>query len=183
MINIFNDNLVRKVFQAMRFPIFLVFLALIFFFARKSAFYVALCITSLGEIIQIWAAASLKKNKILSFKGPYVLVRNPMYIGRFFVLLGLVVLQQNMIWVIVYCILYSFYVIARVRREEKHLKNKFGTKYEDYTYRIHRFIPHFSNFSFSDLAYFNVSYLLTNRELYNLLGISIFYIIVHIKIY
>lgn len=182
MINIFNHDLVRKVVHAIRFLIFFVFLSLIVIYAQKSVFYAALCISFLGESIQIWAAASLKKNKSLSFKGPYALVRNPMYLGRFFVLLGFIVLQKHTIWIIVYCILYSFYFITRVSHEEKRLKKKYGGKYADYANRIHRFIPRFSNLSFSDLAYFNVSNLLTNLELYNLVGIISFYIIVYIKI-
>ena len=183
MINIFSNRLVRKVFQKMRLFIILVFVVIIFFYALRGAYYVAFCTTLVGEILQIWAAASLRKNKILSLKGPYVLIRNPMYVGRFFVFLGLVILMEHIIPVIVYCILYSFYVTTRVRREEKKLKAIYGNRYEEYTHRINRFIPHFRNFSFSDLAYFNVSNLLANRELYNLLGIIIFFIIVHIKIY
>jgi len=174
---------VRKVFQKMRVFIVLAFVLFILFYARRGAYYAAFCTTLAGEILQIWAAASLKKNKILLPKGPYVLVRNPMYVGRFFVFLGLVILFGHIIPVIIYCILYSFYVTTRVSREEIKLKAIFGNRYEEYIHRVNRFIPHFRNFSFSDLAYFNVSNLLANRELYNLLGIIIFFIIVHMKIF
>jgi len=56
--------------------------------------YVVL-VSVLGEAIQLWSFASLVKNEQLTARGPYVLVRNPMYLGRFFLILGIALLFGN----------------------------------------------------------------------------------------
>ena len=45
-----------------------------------------------GQLIQTWCFASLVKNWQLTERGPYLMCRNPMYIGRYFLILGFVLL-------------------------------------------------------------------------------------------
>ena len=55
-----------------------------------------------GEAIQLWCFASLDKGRTLAFNGPYALVRNPMYLGRYFILLGGLMLLGNA-WLLLVC--------------------------------------------------------------------------------
>jgi hypothetical protein len=52
-------------------------------------------VSMFGEAIQLWCFASLDKGRTLAFNGPYALVRNPMYLGRYFILLGGIMLLGN----------------------------------------------------------------------------------------
>ena len=72
-----------------------------------------------GELIQLWSFASLDKNSDLAIRGPYALVRNPMYLGRYFILLGFLILLGAWWVLVVYSVVYWFYMDTRVEREER----------------------------------------------------------------
>lgn len=98
-------------------------------------------VSMLGEAIQLWCFASLDKGRTLAFNGPYAFVRNPMYLGRYFILLGgLMLLGRG--WVLVlFTVVYYFYMVNRVKREEEYLRGPLGEPYEDYLRTVNRFMP------------------------------------------
>jgi hypothetical protein len=50
------------------------------------------------------------------------MVRNPMYLGRFFILLGFLMLLDQWWLLLAYTVIYWLYMDARVQREEAHLR-------------------------------------------------------------
>ena len=64
----------------------LAFIAIVAYFMKPQWWLAAFLVSMFGELIQLWAFASLIKNKELAVRGPYVVTRNPMYLGRFFVI-------------------------------------------------------------------------------------------------
>ena len=145
---IFNHPGLRKFWCRIRYPfgaVLLVALAWLFWRIRIAPvwFWAGFGVSLLGEFIQLWCFASLKKEKVLACRGPYVLVRNPMYLGRFFIVLGLILLLGRPgLWAVVpYTVLYWFYMFNRVRREEAKLAGIFGADYEDYCRAVNRFLP------------------------------------------
>ena len=55
---------------------------------RTPTLEIGLGIVALGEVLRLWAAGHLVKNRELTVSGPYAHVRNPLYFGTLLVLLG-----------------------------------------------------------------------------------------------
>jgi len=73
--------------------------------------------------------------------GPYKLVRNPMYIGGFVVLLGFGLCEQSytiLLFGVPWILLAHLFVILY---EEPHLRATFGTPYDAYCRSVRRWLP------------------------------------------
>jgi protein-S-isoprenylcysteine O-methyltransferase Ste14 len=173
--DIFNHPGARKVFLRLRYVLFLVFLAVLARYADAARLPAGFLVSLFGEAIQLWSFASLVKNEQLTARGPYVLVRNPMYLGRFFLILGLVLLLGNIYLTVAYVVLYYFYMVNRVQREEQHLTEILGQPYRDYGARVNRFIPAFGKLTDPAVRFFNWQVLVRNNGQWNLLATLLFY--------
>jgi len=112
------------------------------YFARGVPLWPAIAFLVVGELLQLWAAANLFKNEALAQTGPYAWVRNPMYIGRFLVGLGLgMALTFRWLVLPVFVVIYVVYVHARVLREEERLREYLGEPYIEYCGRVGRWFP------------------------------------------
>lgn len=98
-----------------------------------------------GVAIRVWAQTHLhyrlSVHKTLTRTGPYSCVRNPIYIANTLMLLGLTVISE-LLWFLPImfvwcCLVYSFVV----RREERHLTEKYGDAYRAFLTDIPRWIP------------------------------------------
>lgn len=174
---IFNNKTIRSVVSKLRYSIFLVVFVVFIPHIRPSWFWPGFIVTIFGELIQVWCFASLEKNRVLASKGLYMLTRNPMYLGRFFVLLGFLLLTGN-IWVIlVFVVLYCFYMVNRVKREEKKLRVVFGEEYEGYCRDVNRFVPSFRGVEWRSLRIFKWDVLLENNGHWNFMAVLFCYAI------
>jgi protein-S-isoprenylcysteine O-methyltransferase Ste14 len=108
-------------------------------FSVGGAFFIA------GWLLRIWSQMHLhyrlKIQKALTCTGPYIYVRNPIYIGNTLMLVGTVIMSE-LLWftpaILLYCmVVYSIVV----RYEELHLLAKYGSEYTDYTSKVPRWIP------------------------------------------
>lgn len=131
----------RRLLVRLRAPIVVVGLLLLASFARGDWLGAGFAVSMLGELVQVWCFASLDKNATLAARGPYAMVRNPMYLGRFLLLFGFVMTLGNGWLLVAYTSAYWAYMDARVQREEAHLKPIFGAAYDDYCRRVRRFVP------------------------------------------
>jgi len=130
-----------------------------------------------GEFIQLWCFASLNKDVDLACNGPYAVVRNPMYLGRFFILLGALMLLGNGWVVLAYVIVYYFYMTNRVKREEVRLRAALGAPYADYCAAVNRFLPGRA-YRDNRVLYWNWKLLRQNHGWANLAGTLAFWIAV-----
>jgi len=91
----------------------------------------------------------------LNTTGIYSIVRNPLYIGNFFMFTGLVTVFANLYALLVFALFlivqYYFIIIS----EENFLKGKYGNTYTKYCSLVKRLIPTFRNYK-------------TNRNPFNL---------------
>ena len=94
-----------------------------------------------GLIVRSWAAGFLTKSTQLTMNGPYRLVRNPLYLGSFLMVVGICLLigDPENIWIsaVVLAILY----IPKVRSEEHFLASKFPGEWPQYAASTPRFLP------------------------------------------
>jgi protein-S-isoprenylcysteine O-methyltransferase Ste14 len=137
----FNNPGLRRLLVRLRVPLAVIAIVAAVPFLRREWLAAGFAVSMVGEFIQLWSFASLDKNSDLAIRGPYAMVRNPMYLGRFFVILGFLMLLGNAWIVLAYAIVYWLYMDTRVEREEAHLKPIFGARYAEYCARVHRFIP------------------------------------------
>lgn len=106
---------------------------------------VGLILFFVGVALRVWAQTHLhyrlSVRKTLTTTGPYTFVRNPIYIANTLMLVGLTVLSELLWWIpvtLVWCaIIYSLVV----RREERHLLEKYGDPYRVYVKTVPRWIP------------------------------------------
>lgn len=76
----------------------------------------------------------------LVFRGPYRLIRHPMYTGVIFINLGLALTVMSGIFLFLF-ILMTYSIICMIPTEEKQLKDTYGKEYEDYCQRSKKLIP------------------------------------------
>lgn len=128
----FNNKKARKILVKLRVPIALIFIVAIIFQIKKEYFLGGMLISFFGEFIQLWCFATLDKQQTIASKGLYSITRNPMYIGRYFIILGGIVLTGSIWFILAYTLVYYFYMVNRIKREEKILKKIFGKEYSIY---------------------------------------------------
>jgi len=173
----FNNRRLRSLLRKLRYAIFLVAIVVLIPQIEPSWFLPGFVMCLFGESIQLWCFACLDKNTALAVKGPYTLMRNPMYIGRFFLLLGGLLLTGNSWIIIVFTLLYYFYMVNRVRREEGKLRVIFGEAYEDYCKAVNRFVPNFIGIDSPSLRFFKWRLLLKNNGHWNLFAVLMAFVV------
>lgn len=173
----FNNPGVRRTYVRLRVPLAIVAIAVVFPFLRRDWLLAGFVVSMFGEFIQLWSFASLDKNSNLAIRGPYAMVRNPMYLGRYFILLGFLMLLGAWWILVVYTVIYWFYMDTRVEREEAHLRPIFGPRYDEYCARVRRFIPG-APLPGQPLAYWNWTLFRQNNAAMNLLGTLVVWAVV-----
>jgi protein-S-isoprenylcysteine O-methyltransferase Ste14 len=124
-----------------------------------------LLLSIIGELIRVMSVGfayegtsgreSYLRAENLNTTGIYSIVRNPLYIGNFFMFAGIVVVFANLYAFLVFALFlivqYYFVILA----EEDYLKQQYKEQYAEYCQRVRRVIPTFN-------AY------ITNRNPFNL---------------
>jgi hypothetical protein len=78
---------------------------------------------------------------VLNTKGMYSLVRHPLYLGNFFMWLGIMIYVGNLWFTVVCCLLYWLYYERIMFAEEGYLRVKFGQSYLDWSVDVPSFWP------------------------------------------
>ena len=85
--------------------------------------------------------------------GIYSTVRHPLYLGNFFMWLGIAVLTENFWFVIAFVLAYWLYYERIMYAEEAFLTDKFGSIYTDWAAITPAFWPKISQWKGSDLTF------------------------------
>lgn len=75
--------------------------------------------------------------------GPYILARNPMYLGIFFIGLGIVIALFKWWVIIIFLSVFIWRYIFLIFKEEEKLLSMFPREYPDYQKRVPRLFPSF----------------------------------------
>jgi protein-S-isoprenylcysteine O-methyltransferase Ste14 len=81
----------------------------------------------------------------LNTSGIYSTVRHPLYLGNFFMWLGIAMLTFNAWFIISFCLLYWVYYERIMYAEEQFLRRKFGEIYTQWAAHTPAFFPSFKN--------------------------------------
>jgi protein-S-isoprenylcysteine O-methyltransferase Ste14 len=124
---------------------------------------VGLLISLLGETVRIIVVGYAHKGTSgresylradsLNISGIYSIVRNPLYIGNFFIYTGLVIVFSNIfagLTFVIFLILQYYFVILA---EENFLKEKYGLEYEIYCQKVKRIIPTFRGYKKNQIPF------------------------------
>jgi steroid 5-alpha reductase family enzyme len=178
----FNQLKIRRFFLKIRIPLALVAVGLIIAYGDPDLFLPALSVSLAGALLQSWCFGTLHKKKELAAGGPYALTRNPMYLGRYFLVLGILMLS-GVWWLLpLFTVLYYFYMVNRVRREEEVLRGIFEQEYETYCSAVPRFLPTLKPFRGNPVLTFRRDLFLLNHGHWNFLSVIAFYGIAYFAI-
>jgi len=178
---LFNSAGIRAFMMKARRPVGLLALLSALVYFKRDWFWAGLAVSAVGEALQVWCFSSLHKEAEVSFNGPYSVVRNPMYLARFLLLFGILMWFANPYVLGVYTVIYWFYMVNRVRREEKTLTGLLGEPYVEYSRTINRFLPGFKTYPGSRLLYFNAAYFRKNHAMSNAVACVIFYALAYVS--
>jgi len=94
-----------------------------------------------GVLTRSISAGTLHKNQQLNMEGIYAIVRNPLYVGSFFILLGInLIIHHPLVWA-ASIIIFSLTYIPTILGEENTLKKIFPDQWEQFETTVPRFIP------------------------------------------
>jgi hypothetical protein len=104
-----------------------------------------------------------------------------MYLGRFFIILGALGLLASGRLLLLYPVVYYFYMVNRVKREEARLREALGTPYAEYCAAVRRFLPG-EPYRNNPLLYWNWALLRQNNGWTNLAGTLAFWVAAFLRI-
>ncbi|MCK5916423.1 MAG: isoprenylcysteine carboxylmethyltransferase family protein [Deltaproteobacteria bacterium] len=180
---LFNDPELRSKLVTYRWPLAIVAAIIFILLMEPQYFWIGLLISLAGEGLQVWCFATLHKKKDLAAKGPYAVIRNPMYIGRYLLILGAVAITGSLFLMVVFTVIYYFYMTNRVGREEAVLKEIFADSYPDYCNRVNRFLPAFKELEREEIRYFNWDLFFRNNAHLNILSVLAGYWVAYIWLF
>ncbi|GAB1856222.1 lipid A Kdo2 1-phosphate O-methyltransferase [Flavobacteriaceae bacterium MHTCC 0001] len=120
--------------------------------------YLCLGVSLLGFCVRVITVGYSPKNTsgrntkegqiadVLNTTGMYSLVRHPLYVGNFFMWLGIALLTENLWFVAAFILLYICYYERIMYAEESFLRSKFGEQYLDWAKGVPAFVPSFKNY-------------------------------------
>ncbi len=139
----------KPLVEQLKLVVLFALIAALVYFSRPTRLLFALgaSATIIGLLIRVWAAGHLTRDQRLAVSGPYAHTRNPFYLGRLFVLVGLALmsgLQNPFVWAIFALGLAFFffgYMPRKERREGGRLEQLFGDQFRKYRQSVPSLFP------------------------------------------
>jgi protein-S-isoprenylcysteine O-methyltransferase Ste14 len=137
--------------EILRQAVGLLLVAVCAYFAKPDIGTVAigLAMAIVGQVFRIYAAGFIFKNKQLASTGPYTLVRHPLYLGNFLILIGFTLAAANLYVAIGVVVFFMIWYPAAIAYEDSKLENIFEEEWREWSKNIRAIIP--GRFRWSDL--------------------------------
>ena len=146
---------------------------LVFASPTWTLLHVGAVIAALGLAIRGWAAGTIHKDKQLTTSGPYAFTRNPLYLGSFFIGLGVTVAGGHWIWPAIFVVFFLGVYSRTMAREVARLTELHGERYRAYARAVPAFLPRLTPYrpeEGHEAAGFRPAQYRRNREWEALLG-------------
>tara|TARA_B100000886_G_scaffold339155_1_gene303782 strand:- start:995 stop:1732 length:738 start_codon:yes stop_codon:yes gene_type:complete len=159
-----------------QFPIVLFILAIPFIYFTDSICLqvendltlVAIVLSTVGFVIRAYTIGTTTRGtsgrntkeqvaEVLNCTGIYSVVRHPLYLGNYFMWIGIVFFTFNWYFVIIVSLLYYLYYERIMFAEERFLERKFGQDYLDWSSNLSAFVPKLSQFKKSNITFSTIS--------------------------
>jgi len=157
---------------------------LVVILARPNLFSLVLggILVMVGEAVRIWACGHLVRNKEVTTSGPYAYVRDPLYLGRFFLLVGFCVMAWGYNWILLAIglgVFFMKYMPRKHRKEMARLRDLFGEEYTRYAAGVRSLIPRLSPYDQArQRAWSFKLFWDENREQYLLSGVILLFLLI-----
>ncbi|HEY7448574.1 MAG TPA: methyltransferase [Vicinamibacterales bacterium] len=89
-------------------------------------------IALVGELVRIWAAGHLEKDREVTSSGPYRFVGHPLYLGSTIMGIGFAIAASNILVAALVALYLAATLSAAMRREQSFLDGSFGDRYRAY---------------------------------------------------
>jgi len=118
--------------------------------AYQIGYLTIAAIMILASFLRMWAGSILTSQRMMAFKvqqdkltisGPYLFVRNPIYLADLLAFCGFALCLKPIAGLLPILLFLHYYQL--VRYEEQVLMIKFGLKYQEYKLSVPRFFPNF----------------------------------------
>lgn len=109
--------------------------------AGEPRIFAGLAMAAVGQIWRIYAAGVIYKNRKLASTGAYSLVRHPLYLGNFLILVGFAIAGGNWIVMAVVAFFFLFYYPAAIRYEDHKLEGIFEDEWRSWSKNIPGMFP------------------------------------------
>jgi len=113
--------------------------AIIVLLVLASLIFVTAAVRTLGK--QWSLQARVLDHHELIRRGPYRIVRHPIYTGMFGMLIVSSLAHGHWLGLVIASIVYCLGTVMRIRSEEKLLREQFDSQYDDYAREVPAFIP------------------------------------------
>lgn len=149
------------------------------YFARPTPLGVTLgfAVAALGELIRFWAAGHLLKTAELVTSGPYRFTRNPLYLGRLLIFIGLCLmcrLPYGANWAVLaggLAVFFGYYLPRKERVEPERLRERHGEAFERYRVAVPALFPTLRPYPEGTSAGWSSDRMFRNREHWMVLGV------------
>lgn len=124
-----------------RIAIAWVFAAALVFSARDYPTWPGIALCFAGASLRFWASGYLAKDSRPAVGGPYGWVRNPLYLGTYFMAIGTALAIENAVLFLAMTIIFAAIYHYIILDEETKLARIFGKSYALYCVQVPRFFP------------------------------------------
>lgn len=125
---------------------------------------VSAALSFLGLVIRAIAIGTSNKNtsgrntkeqvaEALNTKGIYSTMRHPLYVGNYFMWIGIVAYTMNIWFVLLVSLAFWLYYERIMFAEERFLERKFGEKYLEWSLCVPAFIPSWKNYEKTAISF------------------------------
>jgi hypothetical protein len=109
--------------------------------AGAGRIYAGFALAVIGQVWRIYAAGVIYKNKQLATTGAYSLVRHPLYLGNFLILIGFTLACANWVVVLLVVFFFWFYYPAAIKYEDSKLERIFEDQWRSWSARTPAMFP------------------------------------------
>jgi hypothetical protein len=120
-----------------------------------SFFGLGIRVITIGQIPGGTSGRNTQKQvaETLNTKGMYSIVRNPLYLGNFFMGLGISLFGRLWWLAVIYILIFWLYYERIIFTEEEFLRNKFGDEYLEWANSTPVILPKLSRYKKADLPF------------------------------
>ena len=135
-----------------------------------------------AEAIRVWASGHLIRNEEVTTSGPYAYLRDPLYLGRFLLLIGFCTMAWGYNWIVLLVglgVFSLYYMPRKYRKEMARLEGIFGEEYTAYASYTRSLLPRLRPYPRARKRPWRFDlFWKENREQYFLLGTAAFFLLV-----
>jgi len=117
-------------------------LAAVVFARPLPGFFAAGCVlVAAGALLRLWSKGYLRQDEELTVSGPYAFSRNPFYLGNLVLNLGLCLTIGRIEVAAPYAVLWAFFHVRAMRKEERELEARYDQAFLDYKRAVPLLVP------------------------------------------